>query len=267
MLTRLHDKILPHMKRLLLLTSLCCIMTSSCTLMEQRLASESGLYNVPLERSIKVPVDGFWLCGTGNPYAQQKKVNFYVAPLNVSLIREDYPELAASMVPQMHDLMKRKLGKAFAEANAANHTQWVVTEQEQLADVSFELAVVNLRKRRPGLHIAAKVLGYVAPTGVGDAVEFIAKGDITLEGAIRDRRSGRLLLAFKDANRAPLRFYHKDTYRQTGHVDANLKLWAEKLARLCRESAHDRLGSSTLQQKVKERRVKDVITTRVHDAL
>ncbi len=255
------------MRALLLFASLCCLILSSCTLMEQRLKSESGLYDVPLDTSYKIPVDGFWLHGKGNPYATQKKVAFYVAPLDVSKVKEKHPELAPNLVKQMHDIMVEDLRKAFAEANAANKTQWMLTEQAAAADVRFDLALVSLRLRRPGLHVAAKVLGYVAPTGVGDAVELIAKGDITIEGTIRNARNGRLLMAFKDSNRAPLRIYHKNTYRQTGHVDANFRLWAEKLAKLCRESAHDRLGNSTIAERVKNRSAKEVIETRVHDAL
>ncbi len=235
--------------------------------MEQRYQSESGLYNVKLESSYKVPVDAYWTWGKGDAYASKKNVNFYVAPLHVDAIQKKYPELVPGMIQQMHDLMKQDLTKAFAEANAANKTQWTLVEHPQHADIRIDLAVVHMRLRRPGLHIAAKVLGYVAPTGVGDAVELVAKGDITIEGTLRDAHNGQLYLAFKDANRAPLRIYHKNTYSQTGHVDANFKLWAEKLARLCRECAHDRLGDKLLKNKLEERSLKEVIETRVHDAL
>ncbi len=256
-----------HQKAYFLFVTLCALLLSSCSLVEQRLASESGLYDVPLTHSIKVPVDGYWTWGKGNAAVDKKDLCFYVAPLDVSRVQEDHPELAPTMVMQMHDLMRCKLTEAFNEANAANQTRWHLTEQAGQADLRIDLAVVTLRKRRPILHIVAKVLGYVAPTGVGDAVDLIAEGDITIEGTIRRSSDNALLLAFKDANRAPLRFYHKNTYLRTGHVDANLKLWAEKLARLCRESAHDRLGDSTLKEKVKNRSMGDVIRTRVQDAL
>ncbi len=255
------------MKRFFLLTALCCTLLPSCSLVEQRLKSESGLYSVPLSLNLKVQVDGIWFHGEGNPYEHQKSVVFYVAPLDVSLVEEDYPELAPAMVEQMHDLMKRELTKAFTDANRANRTQWKVTEYPDEADVRFDLAVVSLKTQRPGLHIAAKVLGFVAPTGVGDAVELIAKGDITLEGTIRDNRNGHLLMAFKDSNRAKMRLYHKKTYSRTGNVDANLQLWAEKLALLCREGAHDRLEDGTIKEKVDNRSVKDVIKARVQDSL
>ncbi len=247
------------MRHILLFASLCCLLLSSCSLMEQRLQSKSGLYGVPLEHSYKVPVNGFWTWGKGNPYARQSSVTIYIAPLNVSLVEKKNPELAPHLVKQMHELMTTKMNKTLAEANAANRTQWKLTSDAGKADIRIDLAVVSLRTQKPGLHIAGKVLGYVAPTGVGDAVDFISKGDITLEGAIRDCRSGQIYMAFKDSNRAKLRFYHKDTYRRTGNVDANLRLWAQKLALIFRESALDRLGNQTLKEKLENRSAKEVI--------
>jgi hypothetical protein len=51
------------------------------------LKSESGLYDVKLERSMKVGVDGVWLWGKGNPYANQKSGRVYIAPMNVSHVK------------------------------------------------------------------------------------------------------------------------------------------------------------------------------------
>ncbi len=254
-----------------LLCTLICLLLPSCSLGQkywsQKNASASGLYDVQLEHSYKVAVDGLWLAGKGNPYARQKEVNFYVAPLNIDKVRDVDSEFTPTMVEQMDALMTQELTKAFAEANAANGTQWQVTRSPQQADIRFDLAVVSLKKQKPGMNLASKVLGYVAPTGVGDAAAFIAAGDITLEGTIRDNRRGTLLMAFKDANRATLRLYDKETYSRTGNVDANLQIWAEKLAKLCREAAHDRLGDDTLKHRIEERSTGDIIKTRVHDSL
>ncbi len=245
--------------RLLFSIILCCILLSSCSLMEQRLQSESGLYEVPLTHSYKVPVDGFWSWGKGNPCAHQASGTLFIAPVDVSAVQEDYPELAPRIVEMMHKLMTDHMGKMLTEANSANHTRWELTPDAARADLRIDLAVVSLRSQKPGLHIAAKVLSHFTPTGVSDAIDIISKGDVTMEGTIRDNRSGQILFAFKDSNRATLRFYHKDTYRRTGHVDANLRRWAKKLATLCRECAYDRIGEHTLQEKLENRSLREVI--------
>ncbi len=259
------------MKRALLcLSALCCLFLSACSWVQcyqsQKLRSESSLYDVPLEHNSKVLLDGVWFSGTGNPCVNRQKVNFYVAPLNVTLVKDKYPDFPPVMVEQMDTIMTEALTKACDEANTANKTQWKVTHNEAEADISIELAVVSLRKQKPGLHIVAEVLGYVAPTGVGDAIGLIAEGDITLEGAIRDHRTGELLMAFKDSNRAKLRFYQKDAFLREGNVDANLRIWAEKLARVCRASAHDIMGSDNLKHMIEQRSRTDVIKTRLHES-
>ncbi len=254
-------------RALLLLTSLCCLLLASCSLMEQRLQSQSGLYDVELSHTYKVAVDGYWTWGKGSSCYHQPTGCLYIAPLDVSAVQKEYPELAPVLVEEMHGLMKTNMEKMLAESNAANRTLWRLTENEAEADIRIDLAVVSLKTQKPLLHIAAKVLGYVAPTGVGDAVELVARGDITLEGTIRDARKGELIMAFKDSNRAKLRFYHKDAYRRGGNADANLRLWAEKLAILCRECAPDRMEGQTLQDKVEQRTLGEVIRERAEDAL
>ncbi len=245
------------MKTCLLVCSLCCLLLCSC--MSRQLHSESGLYNVPLEHSYKVPVDGYWTWNRHNPYTHQASGSLYIAPLNVSAVQEDYPELAPLIVEQMDGLLKEKMTLALNEANKANNTNWVLTRDAAKADIRIELAVVSLRTQKPLLHILSGIIGPFTPAGVSHAVDFVSKGDITLEGAIRSARDGQLMFAFKDSNRAHLRFYHKDTYRRTGHVDANLRRWARMLARLCREGAYDRMGDHTLQERLEQRSFSDAV--------
>ncbi len=245
------------MKALLFLSSLCCALLCSC--MSQRLQSESGLYDVQLTHMSKVPVDGLWLREDNTPRPRQTAGGLYIAPLDVSAVQEDYPELAPLLVEQMQALMTDKMSHALAESNAANQTRWILTEDVACADIRIDLAVVSLRTQKPWLHIFSEVIGFFAPTGVGDAIDYVSRGDITLEGTIADARSGQLLVAFKDSNRAHLRFYHKDTYRRTGNVDANLRLWANKLAHFCRECAYDRLGDHTLREKIEQRSFREAV--------
>ncbi len=240
-------------------SALCCLLLASCSLLEQSLRSESGLYEVPLERNGKAAVDGLWLWGKGNPYAHKAEGYIYLAPLNISAVQAAYPEYAPLLAEQMHRLMADRMGAMLAEANEANHTRWALTEDASRADLHLELAVVKLRLQKPGLHIVAKASSHFTSDGVSDAIDYVSAGDIALEGAMRDGRTGELMLAFRDSNRAKLRFYHMDTYRRTGHVDANLRLWSQKLATLCRECACDRLGEGTLQEKLDKRPLSDVL--------
>ncbi len=242
---------------------LCCLLLGACSFTQQRLQSESGLYNVSMEHTYKVPMDGYWTWGKGNPYTNQTCGSLYIAPLNVTCVQESYPELAPLLIEQMHGLMVEHMSTMLTDANAANHTHWVLTEDASKADIRINLAVVRVRMRKPGLGLLSKFIGFFTPKGVSNAVALISKGDISLEGTIRDNRSGQLIFAFKDSNRAKLRFYHKDTYRRTGNVDANLRLWAKRLAILCRECACDRMGEHTLQERIEASTFGDAVKARL----
>ncbi len=240
-----------------LLTALCCLLLCSC--LSQQLASQSGLYKVQLDHTYKIPVDGYWTWGKGNPYANQKEGTIYIAPVDVSQVQEDHPEIAERIVTQMHKLMVAELGRILKDYSTANNCKWELTEDATSADIRIDLAIVELRTQKPLLRIAGKIAGPFAPTGVGTAVEMVAKGDITLECTIRDNHNGQLMVAFKDSNRAKMRFYKKETYLRTGHVDANLRLWSHRTAMLCRHCAPDYMGGKSFQEAVDERPLSDII--------
>ena len=49
-----------------------------CSCIQQQLVSESGLYDVKLERNLKAGVDGGWTWGEGNAYSKQKNGAIYI---------------------------------------------------------------------------------------------------------------------------------------------------------------------------------------------
>ncbi len=245
-----------------LLCLLCCLLFSSC--MSQQLASKSGLYDVPLRHSYKVPVDGFWTWDKGNPYATMESGSLYIAPLDVSLVQEDHPELSANIVILMRDLMAKNMQKTLDDSNQANKPRWVLVDDAAKADIRIDLAVVKLRTQKPLLHIASLFIGHFTPRGVSNAMDYISKGNITLEGTIRDTASGEIAFAFKDSNRAKLKFYQKESYQRAGHVDANLRLWSQRLAKLCRECTADRAGDKTLSERVEARTLAESVKAHIN---
>ena len=100
----------------LFLYALISFLIVSC---QQRMQSESGLYNVTLQKNIKVPVNGYWTWGKGNPYACKKDLRIYIHPMDVSLIMKKDPEAAPVMAIQMQDYMVQAIAAAINDANAA----------------------------------------------------------------------------------------------------------------------------------------------------
>lgn len=229
-------------------------MLTSC----RSLDSESGLYDVSLEHTYKLPVDGIWGWGKGNPFPGKTSGFIYVAPMDISLVEKDEPERAPLLRPQMYEYIVTDLHEALSEGNRVNNMDWKLTGNPAEADIRIDVALVHFRPQRPGLRLLSSIGGpFVKVPGVSDVVGHFAEGDICIELTMRNNRNGELLMAVKDSNRKKARLYTADAYSRTGNADANLRAWAHKLARLFRESFPDKLGDKTMKQKIQERNVLD----------
>ena len=245
---------------LLILASLLCV---SCA-QQHTLVSESGLYDVQLRRSIKISLNGAWSWGRGNPYLNQKEGSIYIAPLDISKVEKDEPELAPLMVPQMQHYMVESLGKALREGNEANKHNWTLTDDPTTADIRVDMALVHFRPQYPVLRILSKISGnFIKVPGVTGVVGKFAEGDICIELTIRDVKTGQLLFACKDSNRKAARLISADAYKRTGNADVNLRSWAERLGKLIRYCSPDMLGDGILSEKIQNRPITDVITDRL----
>ena len=223
-------------------------LTCSCSIV-RTLESESGLYDVKLERNAKAMVDGEWSWGGGNPYAGVKKGNIYIAPLDISKVEKDHPKLAPLLVQQMQEYMVKSVGKTLDENNAAQGTKWALTDDPAKATVRVDMALVHFRPQSPVLRLLSSIGGFFMKVpGVSNVVGSFAKGDICLEMTIRDVKDGKLLLACKDSNSKTARLISADAYKRSGNADANLRYWAERLALLIHLGMSDALKDRTLKE-------------------
>ncbi len=247
-----------------LLTIAAAVLLLVITSCRHTLESESGLYDVRLERSFKTAVDGIWLWGGGNPYENQKSGWVYIAPMNVSQLKGADPGLLQLLQIQMYSNMVTDIGTALTESNKVNGTEWRVTDNPLQADLRIDTALVHFKPQRPGFRILSGVLSIFSPVpGASNVAAYFGEGDVCLESTLRDTRTGQLLAAFKDSNRKKARLYTAEAYSRTGNADVNLQNWAKRMGQLLRECGLDRLGKGgTIKQKIDDRSVIDTI--RVH---
>lgn len=235
---------------------------ASCS--QHPLTSESGLYDVKLEHSWKAPVDGAWVWGKGSPFAKQKRGYIYVAPLDISKVVEDEPELAPLMVPQMHAYVVEELSSELRKNYIPGKQEWQLTFDPKQADIRIDMALVHFRPQNPFLRLFSGIGSLFSPVpGVGTVAGRFAEGDICIEIAIRNNHNGELLAAFKDSNREKTRLYKSDAYSRSGNADANLRAWARGLARLFEEGCRAMREGKTLLQRFQERTVGDAIRVRM----
>ena len=232
---------------------------------QHALQSESGLFDVPLERNPRVAVDGIWMWGGGNPYANERFGRIYIAPMEVSIAGNKGNErFLPYLQKQMAEDMTRSISKALEEANKDNHANWRLTQNPAEADIRIETALVRFKPQKPGVRVVSMVATLFAPVpGMSRITTFSGAGDIAIEVAIRDCRNNRLLLAFRDSNRKQIRLFHAEAYCRRGNARVNLREWAEGVGYLIRTCAFDRLGYDSLKEKVEHRPMRDVIRSRM----
>ncbi len=227
-----------------LILLLLCLFTAGCSSLQQQRQPVSGLFDVPLKSSLKVPVDAYMLA---EDIADVRETGaIYVAPLDVRAVQEGNEEYAALMQRQFGAYMKEELGKTLAELSPDG--KWTLTDDETKATVRIDGAVVRFRPQRPALRIFGKLLGWALPLPLTSrAFSSFGKGAIGIELAMRQTESGYLLAAFKDTNRKTIALYEADAYRSEAQADRNLQHWAKGLAQVCAACAHSRRAGMTLE--------------------
>ena len=243
-----------------ILLLLLCLISAGCSSLQQQQQPVSGLFDVPLKRSLKVPVDAYMLA---EDIADVRETGaIYVAPLDVHAVQAGHEEYAAIMQQQFGDYMKEELGKTLAELSP--NGKWTLTDDETKATVRIDCAVVRFRPQRPALRIFGKVLGWALPLPLTSrAFSSFGKGDIGIELAMRQTESGYLLAAFKDTNRKTVALYEAAAYSREAQADLNLQHWAKGLAELCAACAYCHRTGQNLEQWLKERPLSETLKERL----
>lgn len=199
------------------------------------LKSESGLYDVPLKRSIsrKVPVIAYWSNDNPSTIVIDDKSYIYIAPLDIKLIEDENKLMSQTLKKSMHNYMKMDIGKAILDINKKHNRDWNLTDDAKQADIRIDMAIVQLRAQHPVLKILSKLGGgFVNIFGISSVSDYIAAGGITIEGSIRNGQTKELYFAFKDKNGKSTYLYQASAYSRIGQADTNLKYWSETLASL-----------------------------------
>lgn len=230
-----------HLLLLILLSTLVC----QCTTLQ----SESGLYDVSLERNIKLDVKGSWFTDTPDPNIQQQEGSLYIAPLDIRLVHEEEPELSTILQQKMGEYLQESISTTLQETQS----NWNIVAIPETATLRIDLAIVHFRPQKPLLNLTGQIAGHFSPVPfIGDAVETIAGGDIVMEGTIRDVKTGELLVAFKDSNRKKGRLYDGSMFTKLGPAEASLKSWAYSLSQLIMAGKYAAETGKTVKELIKD---------------
>lgn len=233
---------------------LCCLSLSACMWQQHT----SVLSDVPLNRSLKVAVDGYYVYPNPEKNTLPENGTIYVAPMDVSQVKSEDDASLSAMQQAMHEYLCAEVAAALHDV--CPNGEWMLTDDAEQATLLYQTALVRYRPQKPllrGLTMLASP--FVSVPFVSGAVKRFAKGDICIEGAVRFRETDTLLAAFKDSNRESTALYESAAYRPTGNAEVNLRIWAKKMARLIYADALMNQQGKTFEEIVEERSVRDTV--------
>ena len=240
--------------RHLLLLLLCCLSLACCIQVQHT----HVLSNVPLNRSLKVAVDGYYVRPEPEKKALPVRGTIYVAPMDVSQVKDEDEDTLSAMQQTMHRYLCDEV--AVALKDVCPNGEWVLTDDAEHATLLYQTALVRFRPQRPLLRgVVGIVASFVNIPVASRVVKRYAKGDICIEGAVRIRETDTLLAAFKDSNRESAALYEAAAYRPTGNAEVNLRIWAKKMARFIYADARMSRDGKSFEQLLEERSVGDTI--------
>lgn len=242
-----------NLRHLLLLLLLC--LSLSCCVWQNH---TDVLSSVPLNRSVKVAVDGYYVYPNPENKALPQRGTVYVAPMDVSRVKGEADASLAAMQQCMHGYLCAEVAAALRDV--CPNGEWSLTDDAEHATLLYQTALVRYRPQKPvlrGLTVLASP--FVSVPFVSSAVKSFAKGDICIEGAVRARQTNMLLAAFKDSNRESTALYEAAAYRPTGNAEVNLRIWAKKMARFIYAEALMNSEGKSFEQVLKDRSVGDTL--------
>lgn len=217
--------------------SLLCVIlcAASCA---PDLKPTSSLISHDLVHDRKKEFDGIWVIPPTPHYHNMHHGRLYFSPLDTSLIKDKYPEEAALLQTQMHDLIVRKVGEALVENNKKKHVDWHLADSPGKATLIVEMQIVKLEPTKGGVNLLGFIGSFFSPVpGTTTVLSQFTKGSIGIEGRIYDPVRHRSIFEFKDTNKDKTLLFSFNDYGRFGHSEENMEKWADALAELIRKSA------------------------------
>lgn len=168
-----------------------------------------------------------------------KKTRLYVAPVTLQYLRPlkkplVKKEVQWGSVSRREDEMALKLRNEFAKAFLRSpNPRYSITQRPGPDTLTLELAIVELNPTSPkgnAVKTALKfVIGPVA--GLGG---YFTKGNMAIEGKVRDSKSGKLFFQFADNEADKMTFYSLRDFQPYGHGLKAMRQWADQFELMTR---------------------------------
>lgn len=177
------------------------------------------------------------------------RTSIYIAPVRLEYLRPIKKPLPRKEVEwgsirrregDMAYFLRNEVGRAFLRSPAPRYRLALAPGKNS---ITLELAIVELNPTSPkGNAVKTGLKFVVGPVaGLGG---YFTKGNIAIEGKLRDSRTGELLFQFADNEADKMTFYSLRDFRPYGHATVAVQEWAQQFELFTRTPGSYRIPDS-----------------------
>lgn len=177
------------------------------------------------------------------------RTSLFVAPIRMEYLRPVKKSLPRKEIEmgsierreaEMADYLRNEFGRAFLRSPAPRYR---LARTPSKDSITLELALVELNPTSPkGNAVKTGLKFVIGPlAGLGG---YFTKGNIAIEGKLRDSRTGQLLFEFADNEADKMTFYSLRDFRPYGHATVAIQEWGQQFELFTRTRANYRIDES-----------------------
>jgi hypothetical protein len=179
-----------------------------------------------------------------------KKTKLYVAPVSLEHLRPVKKILVRNEVEwgsinrreeEMANRLRNEFAKAFLRSPQPRYS---IVQQPGPDTVTLEMAIVELNPTSPKGNAVKTALKFVVGP-VASLGGYFTKGNMAIEGKVRDSASGALFFQFADNEADKMTLYSLRDFKPYGHALHAIKKWAEQFELMTRKPPGQKLRDSS----------------------
>lgn len=179
-----------------------------------------------------------------------KKTKLYVAPVTLQYLRPIKKplvrkEVSWGSIDRREDQMALRLRNDFAKAFVRSpHPRYSIVQRPGPDTLTLELAIVELNPTSPKGNAVKTALKFVVGpvAGLGG---YFTKGNMAIEGKMRDSKSGGLFFQFADNEADKMTFYSLRDFKPYGHALKAMVQWSDQFELMTRTQPGQKMSDSS----------------------
>ncbi|MEQ1749621.1 MAG: DUF3313 family protein [Prosthecobacter sp.] len=167
------------------------------------------------------------------------KTRLFIAPVNLQYLRPVKKalvrnEISWGSIERREAEMAHKLRNEFAKAYLRSASpRYQIAQQPGPDTLTLEMAIVELNPTSPKGNAVKTAMKFVVGPLAGLGGIF-TKGNMAIEGKVRDSKSGKLFFQFADNEADKMTFYSVRDFKPYGHAIPAMRKWAEQFELMTR---------------------------------